>query len=199
MRRIIVSFLVGVVLATTGSVYAEDMKSLVGLTKKIQAEVSVKVDGKKADKAGIIIDGTTYLPIRSIGSALNMDVSYSKTEVELTSKGESKVESTPETAPEPKQMSQDDVDAIKSSEEQIEIAKKRITERKLKLPEYESELKVEEEKLANVTDALYKPAYQFNVDNLKNMIESAKESIQMDEKIISDLQSYIAKIKAKYE
>ncbi|MBQ4899369.1 hypothetical protein KB559_11025 [Paenibacillus sp. Marseille-P2973] len=55
--------------------------SLIG--KKVQAVVSVKVDGKQV-KDAVVIDGTTYAPVRSFSEASGYSVKVSKGEVLLT-------------------------------------------------------------------------------------------------------------------
>lgn len=56
--------------------------SLIG--KKVQAVISVKVDGKQV-KDAIVIDGTTYAPVRSFSEASGYSVKIGKGEVLLTS------------------------------------------------------------------------------------------------------------------
>lgn len=74
MKKVIIAFVCGVVVATAGSAYADDIKSIVGM--QIQGEFPVKVSGKQLDTKAAVLDGTSYLPVRAIGEALNMEVSF---------------------------------------------------------------------------------------------------------------------------
>lgn len=79
MRKYIVGFLAGVLVATAGAAAADNI-SLVG--KKIQSEADVTLDGHVIDKA-VIVDGKSYAPIRSVADAVGVDVGYEKGVVKL--------------------------------------------------------------------------------------------------------------------
>lgn len=84
MKKIIVSFLLGAALTVSSSAFASS-NSLIG--KQIQNIFSVVLDGKKLENGAIIIDGTSYLPVREIAEKLNLDVDFSSEEgIRLTSK-----------------------------------------------------------------------------------------------------------------
>ncbi|WP_256757393.1 hypothetical protein [Cohnella sp. WQ 127256] len=200
MKKIIISFVMGAVLATAGSVYAEDIKSLIG--KSVQDEVNVKVDGALLDKKAVVIDGLSYLPVRAIGDALDMNVSYSaKTGVELKPKVTKKVEQ-PQTEPTidfPKTMTPEDIVNIKTSEEQIIISEKGILKYTEKIKELEVELKVAETKLSVAADQYEKQTAEMNVLSIKESIKGAKISLQSAKDDIPLQQAFIEKIKKKYE
>jgi hypothetical protein len=71
---LILGIIIGVALAVTSSVYADDIQSLVG--KAIQGEFPVKLDGKTLNKKAVVIDGSSYLPVRVIGDAIGYDVTF---------------------------------------------------------------------------------------------------------------------------
>jgi len=79
MRKYIIGFVAGILIATVSSVGANTL-SLVG--KKIQSEASVTLDGKEIDTA-IIVDGKSYAPIRSVAEATGLKAGYSKGVVKL--------------------------------------------------------------------------------------------------------------------
>lgn len=197
MKKTIIAFIMGVALATTGSVYAEDISTLVG--KTIQGEFPVKVNGETLDKKAIVIDGTSYLPVRAIGDSLNMEIKFdADLGIELSAKEVVQVESTSLT--ENIEMSEEDVANIRTSEEQIELAQNRIKEKEKQIAEYEQQLQDETSKLATATDEYQeKQLIQMKIDSLKETIRVAKEFLQTNKDIIVSTQSYIAKIKAKYE
>jgi len=184
MKRTIVAFIAGAVLATAGSVYAEDIKTLIG--KQIQGEIPVKVNGETLEKNAIFVDGTSYLPVRAIGDALNMNVKYdADLGVELTPKEASKVEQTTESPVEPKPMSQDDIDAIKSAEEQISISENKIVELKSKIADLDK-------KIESTSDSHEKQGLELQKETTVQLLTANEDNIVSQ-------RSFIAKIKAKYE
>lgn len=75
MKKYFVGFLAGVLLTFSMSVYADDIKSLIG--QKVQGTVSVVVNGAKV-KDGVIINSTSYAPVRSLTEAAGLDVGFEK-------------------------------------------------------------------------------------------------------------------------
>jgi len=84
MRKYIIGFIAGVLVATAG-VAAADTVSLVG--KKIQSEAIVTLDGEEIGKA-IITDGTSFAPIRIVAEATGLKVGYEKGNVKLETQNE---------------------------------------------------------------------------------------------------------------
>lgn len=87
MKKFISGLLVGVSISVTGSVFADDViKNLIG--KEIQGSFPVKINGKQLTEVAAVVDGTSYLPIRAMGEALNMDVKFNpELGIELQAKG----------------------------------------------------------------------------------------------------------------
>jgi hypothetical protein len=86
MKKFILGVIVGIAVATTSSVYADEIKSVIG--KSIDGELPVKIAGKELDTQAIVVEGTSYLPVRAVGESLNMEVTYdASTGVELKQKG----------------------------------------------------------------------------------------------------------------
>lgn len=89
MKKIIYSTIAGFVLlgSLTVSVYA-GTNSLIG--KKVQSVISVKVDGKTV-KDAIVIDGTTYAPVRSFSEAAGYSITFDKGGVNLSNQTEAEI------------------------------------------------------------------------------------------------------------
>lgn len=81
---------IGVALTISASAAADGLKSLVG--KQIDGEFTVTLNGEElAVKAGTI-EGTSYLPVRAVSEALNLEVGFNNdTGISLTKKGADKV------------------------------------------------------------------------------------------------------------
>lgn len=74
MKKYLIGAIFGILLSFSVSVYAEEVTSLIG--RAIEGQFPVKVDGTQLEKQAIVIDGTSYLPVRAIGDALNMEVGF---------------------------------------------------------------------------------------------------------------------------
>jgi outer membrane translocation and assembly module TamA len=93
---LMLGIVIGIGLAITSSVYADDIQSLIG--KTIQGEFPVKIDGKTLGKKAVVIDGSSYLPVRIIGDATGYDVTFdAELGVKLTKKAGVNVVSAPGT------------------------------------------------------------------------------------------------------
>lgn len=64
--------LIGVVVATSGSAVAAQVKSIVG--QKVTGEYKVIVDGKELQDKGAVINGRTNAPVRAISESIGADL-----------------------------------------------------------------------------------------------------------------------------
>jgi hypothetical protein len=100
MKKYLIGAIFGIVLSFSVSVYAEEVKSLIG--RAIEGQFPVKVDDKQLDNQAIVIDGTSYLPVRAIGDALNMEVGFNADlGITLKSKPKPVEEAKPTVTPSP--------------------------------------------------------------------------------------------------
>jgi hypothetical protein len=81
MKKYFVGFLVGAILTMSTSVFAEEIKSLIG--QKVQGTAVVSLNGKDVGSA-VIINGTSYAPVRVIGEASGLNVGYDSGVVKLS-------------------------------------------------------------------------------------------------------------------
>jgi len=73
MKKILLGFIIGVLV--TFPLYAlANTVSLIG--KTVDSEVPVKLDGKYLGTKAIAIQGTSYLPVRSLTEAIGYNVQY---------------------------------------------------------------------------------------------------------------------------
>ncbi|AIQ19520.1 hypothetical protein H70357_24490 [Paenibacillus sp. FSL H7-0357] len=140
MKKYIVGFLVGAIFTISTSVFADDIKSLIGQT--VQETAVVSLDGKEIGSA-VIINGTSYAPVRTVSEASGLNVDYEKGVVKMKTKA--KQYSTDEL--------QKEIDKyatlITSTEEGIKRANESIAAGKLSKDEldYLTESKAKREKL----------------------------------------------------
>lgn len=96
MRKYIVGAIAGFFLATAISAHAE-VALMIG--KVIDGQFPVKVNGVQLQNQAIVVEGTSYLPVREFGESLGMDVGFdANLGVSLTQKSSP----TPVEAPEQK-------------------------------------------------------------------------------------------------
>jgi len=131
---IFIGMLMGIVLATAASAYADEIQSLIG--KKIEGQVPVYLDGEKLDDA-IIIENKSYAPVRKVAEAAGKEVTFAEGKILLESTktsevGSSEVDTVVDTAQPTRTVEQIDerIASIKANlakkENQITLAKKNI-------------------------------------------------------------------------
>lgn len=102
MKKFVIGVIVGIAITASATAYGEEIvDSIIG--KKIDGSFPVKIEGKTLEKHAAVIEGTSYLPVRAIGDALNMEVKFdAEMGIELISKeddpvAEGEVTAIPET------------------------------------------------------------------------------------------------------
>lgn len=73
--------LLGVLLATSGGAAADQVKSLVG--KTVAGEYNVRVNGTTLSENAIAVDGTAYVPLRSISESLGANLAVKGKTIEI--------------------------------------------------------------------------------------------------------------------
>ena len=84
MKKFIMGAIVGASLMLAGTVFADEIQSMVG--KKVEGSFPLYVNGERASKDVLVIEGTSYGPVRLIAEMLGYDVSFIDSEVILTKK-----------------------------------------------------------------------------------------------------------------
>lgn len=84
MRKYIIGAIAGFFLATAVTAHAE-VVNMIG--KVVDGAFPVKVNGAQLQNSAIVIEGTSYLPVREFGESLGMDVKFdANMGIELTQK-----------------------------------------------------------------------------------------------------------------
>ncbi|MCP3793738.1 copper amine oxidase N-terminal domain-containing protein [Paenibacillus sp. CH40] len=73
--------LLGVLLVTSGGAAADQVKSLVG--KTVAGEYNVRVNGTTLSENAIAVDGTAYVPLRSISESLGANLAVKGKTIEI--------------------------------------------------------------------------------------------------------------------
>jgi len=74
MKKYISGFIVGVLTTVGITVFAEEVKSFIA--EKATFDVYVAGEKFESDKPAVVIDGSTYLPLRATGEALGVNVEW---------------------------------------------------------------------------------------------------------------------------
>jgi hypothetical protein len=74
MKKIVLGMLIGIGLSLGFTAYADDIVSLIG--KKVEGSFPLLINNIRADKDVLVIDGTSYLPVRSAAALFGYDVSF---------------------------------------------------------------------------------------------------------------------------
>ena len=82
MKRFVSGLLIGFLLAIPTYAIAEQT-SMIG--KTIESEYPVIIDGKVLEVPAIVVDGRSFAPVRAIGEAVGLDVSFENQTITLTS------------------------------------------------------------------------------------------------------------------
>lgn len=161
MRKVIVSFVAGILVAIgTSAAYAE-VTSMIG--KQVDGQFPLKIGGELSEVPAITIDGVSYIPLRAAGEIFGAKVSWLDGEI-IMEKTNGIGGATPPTA-----------------EEMAEIA--RIEqERLLEETEKKNEILMQKSRLRGEIQTL-----QFKINALKREVESREEGMKkMPEYVFSN-------------
>jgi len=87
---------IGALVTTAGSVFADQIKSLVG--EKVTGEYTVVVNGKALQDKGAVINGRTNVPVRGVSQALGADIRVEGKKIIVTT-GDSDQTTTSQSKP----------------------------------------------------------------------------------------------------
>jgi hypothetical protein len=74
MKKYVLGMLIGIGLSLGVTAYAADIVSLIG--KKVDGSFPLIINNVRAEKDVLVIDGTSYLPVRSAAALFGYDVSF---------------------------------------------------------------------------------------------------------------------------
>lgn len=184
MKKFISGVIVGVLLFAGTTVFADSAMNLLG--KKVQGTYEVTFNGKKISDAAVI-EGSTYLPVRSVSDAAGINIAVEGKKINLTTDGGVQI------VPDVSDAEIDKVNAEKGEiSAKINILKNTIETNKRNLElEKTNTLPRLEKHLAEMKSEEYSSA--LGPELSKQGIENLEGQIVDSKKIISDLE---AKVKA---
>jgi hypothetical protein len=81
MKKLMLGILIGIMLSIPVTIFGEQVVSVIG--KTIEGQYPIYVNGQKVEKDAIVVEGTSYLPVRLIGEIFGQDVSFIDSQVIL--------------------------------------------------------------------------------------------------------------------
>lgn len=84
MKKFMTGLIAGMLIMVSMTTFAEEIESYIG--KVIEGQFPVIVDGQKVDKPGLVIEGTTYLPVRATAELFGYDIAFIDSQVILNKK-----------------------------------------------------------------------------------------------------------------
>ncbi|MCC3380682.1 copper amine oxidase N-terminal domain-containing protein [Paenibacillus farraposensis] len=187
--------LIGAVVATASSAFADQIKSLVG--EKVAGEYSVKVNGNSLSENAIVVDGKAHVPLRAVTDSLgaNLKLDGKTIQISTDSSTDTKTTSLSETE-----------GVIKKEGQYAGWSIAKLEQRKSDLEKYISESESSKEKLNHeleIADKLSKTSVssstlairESNVDKTKKELDSIESAIAKYKTELEEINKAIAALK----
>jgi len=192
MKKFVFGMFIGLLLAIPLSVASAEVISLIG--KRVQGSYPVLLNNQRVEKDAIVVDGTSFLPVRTISELFNADVAFVNGEIVITPKGgiyltdaekKAKAEELAKKAAE-EQAKFDELTRLKNERDNIVLE----TDKLLK------QLRQDEYELAHFNETLenLKPSPNLSEERARSEYEHGKVAL---EKKIALLKDSIAEIRQK--
>lgn len=182
MKKLIIGTIFGFILATAAGANAQEVKNVIG--EVIDGAFSVKVNGVELSDQAIVVQGTSYLPVRAFGDAAGYDIKFNpELGIELTKKSDiptTPIE-TPVVTPQPTTPEKTVADRINELRKEIESQTSRIESIKLFIEKNEEIMK--------------EPGV--NKESFQKVIDGYNASIKESETKIADYEAQIAALQSK--
>ncbi|KAF6630712.1 hypothetical protein D1872_133130 [compost metagenome] len=180
--------LIGAVVATAGSAFADQIKSLVG--EKVAGEYAVKVNGNSLVENAIVVDGKAHVPLRAVSDSLGAGLKVDGKTIQITTNSNTSSEENVA----PVATSTDDsnnkyeqklLDRKKELEQTITTTQKGIEDQLANLQTAQkSREKVSDERFLSIGDQKIQ-GYKDQITQLENIIEKSKKEIEEIDKTLS--------------
>lgn len=190
---LLLGIVIGAALTFSPQIYGAGAK-LIG--SKVDNTLDIKLNGKSIGQ-GAVINGTSYLPVRSAANALGLGVKVDSTTVDLTGKSNEELAAIAKK----EQQEMDRLDQISKTQALIEKSKRDIDGYESSLESSESTLKSRKEQLDTVNSnpnigEVYKDRAQNNYDEAVKSIDELKTKIEAEKKNLADLEAQLAALQA---
>ncbi|WP_328800275.1 2,' 3'-cyclic nucleotide 2'-phosphodiesterase [Paenibacillus sp. LX16] len=174
--------LIGAVVATAGSSFADQVKSLVG--EKVAGEYAVKVNGNSLVENAIVVDGKAHVPLRAVTDSLgaNLKVDGKIIQIESSNNPSSKQTNT-------------EVKIYSGKYQGWPVSK--LEERKSELEKFVSDTEKDKENLQKSLEKYNKLREEYSGN--KKMLGNLDSETKGTEEVLQEAETNIAKYKTELE
>ncbi|MNC42745.1 hypothetical protein D3C75_915710 [compost metagenome] len=191
---LLLGVIIGSALTFSPQIYGAGSKLL---GSKVDNTLDIKLNGKSIGQ-GAVINGTSYVPVRSAANALGLEVKVDSTTVDLNGKSNEELAAIAKK----EQQEMDRLDQINKTQALIEKSKRDIDGYESSLESSESTLKSRKEQLDTVNSnpnigEIYKDRAQNNYDEAVKSIDELKSKLEAEKKNLADLEAQLAALQAQ--
>lgn len=209
MRKVVVSFIAGLLVAIGTSVAYAEVSSMIG--KRVDGQFPLKIGGELSNVPAITIDGVSYIPLRAAGEIFGVKVSWLDGEIvmEKTSENRGVTPPTAEELAEIARIEQERFDREAQQKNEInrqinqlqsdiktQIMRKQadVSAKKATIKEIEKKIEENPELISVEGLVRYKdtPQYQRDLDRIAQI----NMEIDVIQKEIDDLEAQLAELEA---
>ncbi|MGV6934118.1 stalk domain-containing protein [Paenibacillus sp. CMM36] len=188
LAHLLSAFIIGAIVATAGSAFADQIKSMVGQT--VAGEYTVKVNGSALAENAIVVDGKAHVPLRavsdSLGAGVKVDGKTIQIDTQASVKPSVETKKNPQQENEAKQVYTQNIEAMivstKSNKAFWEGLLRDTEDSQVKYNKRIDELTI----LPDSNDPITQ-------ENRKKSLTHAKEMIEENNKKITEYKAKIAK------
>ncbi|SPY16090.1 2',3'-cyclic-nucleotide 2'-phosphodiesterase [Paenibacillus polymyxa] len=174
--------LIGTVIATAGSAFADQIKSMIGQT--VAGEYTVKVNGNSLSENAIVVDGKAHVPLRAVTDSLgaNLKVDGKTIQIESSDNFSSK-----QTA--------DVIQSVSNKYQGWPVSK--LEDRKLELEKFVIDTEKDKENLQKTLEkySKFREEYAGN----KKAMDTLDSNTKGTEEVLQEAETNIAKYKTELE
>lgn len=184
--------LIGAVVATAGSAFADQIKSLVG--EKVAGEYVVKVNGNSLAENAIVVDGKAHVPLRAVTDSLGANLKVDGKTIQIST--ESPVGASTTSASSLEKNSNHD--KVEKEGEYVGWSTERLEQRKTELEKYISESENSKQKLSKELDIANK-LLKSNPFNSEKAMSIGESNVEKTKKELNNIENDITKYKTELE
>ncbi|OMF39762.1 2,' 3'-cyclic nucleotide 2'-phosphodiesterase [Paenibacillus peoriae] len=184
--------LIGAIVASAGSAFADQIKSLVG--EKVAGEYAVKVNGNSLAENAIVVDGKAHVPLRAVTDSLGADLKLDGKTIQISTDSPTVASTTSASSPE----KNSNLDKVEKGGKYIGWSIERLEQRKNELEKYISESENSKQKLSKELDIANKllESNPFNSEKAMAIGESNAEKTKNE---LNNIENDITKYKTELE
>jgi hypothetical protein len=173
--------LIGTIIATAGSAFADQIKSMIGQT--VAGEYTVKVNGSSLSENAIVVDGKAHVPLRAVTDSLGASLKVDGKTIQIES-------------PDNSSSKQSDDEVLSTSDKYQGWPASKLEERKSELEKFVTDTEKDKEDLQKTLEKYSKFRVEYSgnqkmMDTLDSKTKGTQEALQAVE---VDLAKYKTKL-----